>query len=82
MRNIKFWVLARLSAILLACCAMVLAQSERGAIRGTVEDPSGAVVSGATVTATNVGTSIPSSTTTSSAGNYNIPQLTPGAYYG
>lgn len=51
-----------------------------GAISGTVQDPSGAVVTGATVTATNVGTNVQTTRTTTSAGNYNITPLIPGTY--
>ena len=40
------------------------AQTFRGAINGTVTDPSGAVVSGATVKATNTATGVPISATT------------------
>jgi len=57
-----------------------MAQSERGSIRGTVEDASGAVIAGATVTAINAGTGVRTSTKTAEAGNFNIPQLPPGNY--
>src|SRR5216684_8726984 len=67
-------------SILLASLHGLYAQSERGSIRGTVEDPSGAVVAGARVTALHVGTGVETSTTTTDAGNYNIPQLPPGTY--
>ncbi len=67
-------------ASFVACCFALVGQSERGSIRGTVEDSSGAVISGANVTATNIGTGIRTSTTTSEAGNYNIPQLPAGRY--
>src|SRR5260370_24228565 len=67
-------------SILLICWAGLYAQSERGSIRGTVEDPSGAVVAGARVTARNVATGVETNTTTTDAGNYNIPQLPPGTY--
>ena len=69
-----------LVSTLLICWAGLYAQSERGSIRGTVEDPSGAVVAGARVTALNVGTGVETGTTTTDAGNYNIPQLPPGTY--
>lgn len=56
------------------------AQSERGSIRGTVEDPTGAVIAGANVAAINVGTGARTSAQTTEAGNYNIPQLPAGNY--
>jgi hypothetical protein len=69
-----------LVTILLICGAGLYAQSERGSIRGTVQDATGAVVAGAKVTATNVGTGVETSTNTTESGNYNIPQLPPGEY--
>jgi len=51
-----------------------------GAIAGTVVDSSGAVVAGASVTATNVGTNVTTNRTTSGAGYYNIAPLIPGNY--
>ena len=51
-----------------------------GTILGTVTDSSGAVVPKATVTVTNVGTSVSSHTETSGTGNYTVPYLNPGVY--
>jgi hypothetical protein len=51
-----------------------------GAIAGSIQDPTGAVVAGATVTATNVGTNVQTTRTTTSSGDYNITPLTVGAY--
>ncbi len=70
----------KLLACFAACCFALMAQSERGSIRGTVEDASGAVIAGATVTAINAGTGVRTSTKTAEAGNFNIPQLPPGNY--
>jgi Carboxypeptidase regulatory-like domain/TonB dependent receptor-like, beta-barrel len=58
----------------------VWAQTFRGAINGTVTDPSGAVVSGATVKATNVGTGVSVSTTTTSGGEFAFQDLAIGTY--
>jgi hypothetical protein len=49
-------------------------------IQGTVQDPSGAVIPDAMVTATNVGTGLVSSQMTTSAGSYSITALPPGEY--
>ncbi len=57
----------------------VHAQASAG-ITGTVTDPSGAVVTNAQVTATNVGTSVSTHTISSSAGTYSFKGLTPGKY--
>ena len=54
--------------------------SGTGAISGTVTDPSGAVVAGATVTATDTETNVQAVRTTTSAGDYNISPLIPGLY--
>lgn len=51
-----------------------------GAIGGIVTDPSGAILPGATVTATNLGTARTSSATTDGAGRYLIGHLQPGTY--
>lgn len=58
----------------------VFAQSGRANITGTVTDSQGAVVAGATVTATNTATGVAIPTTTNGAGVYNILQLIPGVY--
>jgi hypothetical protein len=69
-------VLALLS--LFSLCA--LAQTETGTIIGTVTDPSGAVVSGATVAVTNTATGAKRTTTTRGAGVYTISSLPPASY--
>jgi hypothetical protein len=56
------------------------AQTITGSIVGTVTDPSGAVVAGAKVTATNVSTGVVTSTKTNSEGLYNIRFLPIGPY--
>jgi hypothetical protein len=55
-------------------------QTERGSIRGTVTDPTGAVVPGAALTVTNVGTGVSSTVVSSSGGTYNFPELPSGVY--
>src|ERR1041385_8316892 len=49
-------------------------------IGGTVSDPTGALIPGVEVTATNVNTGINSSQLTNEAGAYQIPSLQPGSY--
>ena len=56
------------------------AQTTSTAIVGTVTDPSGAVVTGATVTLLQVQTGIKRSDLTSSTGDYAFPLLDPGEY--
>ena len=59
---------------------VAFAQSEKGAISGIVTDATGAVVSGATVTAVDVGTNATRTIQTDASGNYTISNLTPGTY--
>ncbi len=55
-------------------------QREAGVITGTITDPSGAVVSGAKVTAKSIATGVTRETTTNPAGIYAISALRPDAY--
>jgi Carboxypeptidase regulatory-like domain len=56
------------------------AQVDRGSIAGTVNDPSGAVVPGAAVAITNVGTGQTTKLTTDNSGNYVATNLPVGQY--
>jgi len=70
-----------LCLVLLVIAGSALAQvGGTGSIQGTVTDPSGGVVTGATVTATNLATGQETSRTSTDAGFYVIPLLTPGDY--
>ena len=55
-------------------------QEFRGTITGTVTDPNGAAVVGATVTIRSTDTSITSTVQTNDSGGYIIPLLQPGSY--
>jgi len=61
-------------------CAIASAQEITGSIRGTILDPSGATVSGASVTATQIETGFQRAVTTDSAGAYVILALPVGHY--
>jgi Carboxypeptidase regulatory-like domain/TonB-dependent Receptor Plug Domain len=52
----------------------------KGAITGTVQDKTGAVIGNATVTATNNATGISTVTKSTGAGDYNFSDLDPGVY--
>jgi hypothetical protein len=70
-----------LSVILLLLSSQVLrAQSTYGALTGTVVDPSGAAVVGATVTLTNIGTEQKQTQPTGDTGLYTFVNLHPGQY--
>jgi Carboxypeptidase regulatory-like domain len=60
--------------------ALAGAQTFRGAISGTVTDPSGSVVPSAQVTATDVATSVEHTTTTTSDGQFSFQDLPLGTY--
>jgi len=74
----------RYAAAWLFCLAIAVvsgfAQSERGAISGTVKDSSGAVIVGAKVTITNTQTNVFAALTTNSSGDYTAPNLSAGVY--
>ncbi|HTJ29619.1 MAG TPA: carboxypeptidase-like regulatory domain-containing protein, partial [Acidobacteriaceae bacterium] len=67
---------------LVFCLAAVSAsaQTVTGSVRGTITDPSGAIISGATVTATNTATGVNTTATTNGAGEYSIRFLQIGQY--
>ena len=58
----------------------VSAQALYGSITGTVADPQGAPIPGATVTATNTGTGLQVSAVSDASGNYTFRNLLPGTY--
>ncbi len=67
-------------ALLLTFAASAIAQTVTGSIRGTVTDPSGALVTGAKVTASNANTGVATVATTDHDGTYNIQSLPIGSY--
>jgi len=74
-------------AVALAVCLLLMAapralqaQEFRATLTGTVTDQAGAVVSKATVTATNNDTGSVYTTQTSNAGVYYVPYVVPGTY--
>src|SRR5579871_2766206 len=58
----------------------VVAQTDRATLEGTVTDPSGGTISGATVTATAVDTGISQERKTNSNGYYRFPGLPVGQF--
>lgn len=66
---------------LLMTTASVFAQTGGTAsLQGGVTDPTGAAITGASVTLTNNGTKIARNTVTDSEGRYSLPNIPPGAY--
>src|SRR5580700_8422604 len=70
----------RFVAICVLLCATGLAQTNRGSISGTVTDPSTAVVPGATVKVTNMGTNEARTVTTAANGTFSVTDLEPVDY--
>ena len=68
------------SMCLLASAAVVLGQSDRGTITGTVADPAGAVVANAPIEAKNTETGAVFQAASSDTGNYTLAQLPVGTY--
>jgi hypothetical protein len=68
------------AALLLCFSIPAAAQITSGEITGTITDAAGAVVAGASVTATNPATNTQRSTETSNAGVFTLTALPPGSY--
>ncbi len=69
-----------LLVLLALACLSALAQRTTGTLKGQVTDPSGALIAGAMVSATNQDTGVTTSTQTTSAGTYIFPSILPGLY--
>jgi len=69
-----------LALLVLAGAGFTQAQVLYGTLTGNVTDSSGAVIPGASVTATNVATSVVRSTTSTEDGSYLLNDLLPGTY--
>ncbi|MEI9976717.1 MAG: carboxypeptidase-like regulatory domain-containing protein [Ignavibacteriota bacterium] len=59
---------------------LLQAQEYRGRIQGTVEDPSGATIAGASATLRNTATNLPTVGVTDKAGHYLFDLVEPGTY--
>jgi hypothetical protein len=75
-----FRALCLVAVLLLIGSAAQAQLSGKGAISGSVLDPTGAAIPGATVTITSVTTGLSTTTTSTSAGDYNVTTLDPGVY--
>lgn len=77
-RSYRFLLADLLVFCLVAPC--LIAQETRGSLAGRVKDPSGAVIPGVAVKATNTSTNVTVSTQSNAEGYYEIPYLLPGPY--
>lgn len=66
--------------LMLACAATMFAQTNTTSLNGTITDPSGALIPGATITITNTGTNLTKSAQSGSIGQYTFNQIPPGQY--
>src|SRR5262249_1276703 len=72
-----------LASALLACLVFspaASAQSTNATLGGTVQDATGALIPGVTITATNTGTGIVTTVLTNESGAYQFASLQPGVY--
>ncbi len=69
-----------LFVVLVATCSLSWAQNSLTSLRGTVTDPTGAVVPGATITLEDKEKGLNFSKTADASGDYQFPQLQPGKY--
>src|SRR5215470_8574296 len=76
----RFSHLLPLLPVLIAIAVNAVAQAPTASIRGIVSDPSKAIISGATVIATNKATGSTRSANTNSVGEYQFSALPPGEY--
>lgn len=78
--SVLFFRQIAIAAALLGAAAFASAQAGRGGISGLVSDPTGAIIPGASVTATDAATGAKLSTVTTGAGLYTFVSLPPGTY--
>ncbi len=78
--SIPKWSLLLLLLLAVASSPYVLGQLGASTIRGTITDPSGAAVAGATVTITNLETNLSRKLTTNATGGYSFDLIPPGTY--
>jgi hypothetical protein len=71
---------AFIALVLLATGISLTAQSVTGTITGSVTDPTGAVIPGATVKVTETATGVSRSAVSNGAGIFSFPELQPGVY--
>jgi hypothetical protein len=76
----KYRILCFVLGLAAGAITIVQAQLNRGVMEGIVTDPQRAVVVGAEVVVTNIGTNIASTTKTNDTGYYRVVDLVPGRY--
>jgi outer membrane receptor protein involved in Fe transport len=79
MTRIKF-LLTAIALLLFTFSPAALAQTSKGFVVGTIADPNGAGVSGATIKITNTATGVTRETTSQADGTYRLDAVDPGTY--
>ena len=79
----RFRMLFMAFAVMLTCLTAhrLLAQADTGSITGTVTDPTGAVIQGAAVTATNTDDGLKLTAVSNGTGGFNILAVPRGNYW-
>jgi hypothetical protein len=72
--------MTRYVAMIAVSAGLLFAQTNRGAISGTIKDQTGAVVPGANIVVTNLGTNDTRRATTSGSGTFSVQDLDPVTY--
>jgi Carboxypeptidase regulatory-like domain len=75
--NSRFWLA---TGLFLFVCSLTWSQTGLTSLRGTVTDPSGALLAGADVSLDNPSTGFHTSHSTDQTGAYEFPQIPPGKY--
>src|SRR6187402_2545227 len=78
--QIRYGILCAIVAVCLSTFVNVFGQEFRGTITGTVNDPNGAAIPGATVIVKNVDTNVAATVKTNEDGSFTVPFLLPGKY--
>src|ERR1019366_6093783 len=76
----RHFVVFVIGILLIAWVPKAAGQQITGTITGSVQDPSGATIVGASVRLTNTGTGATQASTSDSAGNFQFLLLPPGSY--
>src|SRR5438105_2817291 len=84
LRRVGYMTRKSMYAVALLLCLLMslnaFSQASEATVGGTVADATGALIPGVTVTATNTGTGIMSTSVSNESGAYNFPALQPGNY--
>src|ERR1700749_2596541 len=78
--KLRTWFSAALALALMIAARTCLAQYDTGSVVGIIQDASGAVIPGATVTVVNKDTGASYAVTAGAAGEYEVPSLHTGNY--